>query len=159
MEQWTEYIGRWHVALVHFPIGLLITAALVELVATIRGLRAPTVTAVVMVCCGALAAVLASGLGWIRADDVKHPGAEDIVELHRWAGVIASGLAVATAGVGWAALRGKLMFRWPFRLLVFITAVVIVTGAHWGGELIYGDYYFDLPGSDAAAEIAQPEEE
>lgn len=159
MTEWIQYLGRWHVALVHFPIGLLITAALVELVGVWRRFHAPTISAFIMVCCGAFAAVVASSLGWILAADTRHPGAEDIVELHRWAGVVTSALALTSAAAGWAALRGRLRFKRPFRILVLITAVGVAVTGHWGGELIYGDDYFDLPGTASAGELDEPLEE
>src|SRR5690606_28974312 len=118
LETFTEYLGRFHVSLVHFPIGLLITAAIIELVGALRRLESPTVCAVIMTGCGALAAILASILGWIRADDVRHPGAELVVEWHRWMGVVGSGVAVAAFLLGWGALRGRLRLRWPFRAVL-----------------------------------------
>ncbi len=159
METLTEYLGRFHVSLVHFPIGLLITAAVIELVGALRRFESPTVCAVIMAGCGALAAVVASALGWIRADDVRHPGAEHIVEWHRWAGLVGTIVALITFALGWAALRGRLALRWPFRALLFSTAIIIGLAGHWGGALIYGDDYYNLPGAEAPADDDEFEDE
>lgn len=159
MSQWLEYLGRWHVALIHFPIGLLITAAVVETVTTARRFQVPSVSAVIMVCCGAFGAVLASSLGWILAGNTNHPGAEETVELHRWGGSVSLVLALLAAGFGWAGLRGRGNFRWPFRMLLLAAAVAVIITGNWGVELIYGDGYFSLPGSDAAAELEEISEE
>ncbi len=159
MNPWLEYLARWHVALIHFPIGLLITAAVVEAVTTARRFEVPSVSAMIMVCCGALGAIVSSILGWMLAADASHPDAEHIVELHRWGGVVASVLAVLAAGFGWAGLRGRENFRWPFRALLLAAAVAVIITGHWGGELIYGEGYFSLPGSDEAAEVEDISEE
>jgi uncharacterized membrane protein len=145
-----EYLGRWHIAVIHIPIGLLVTAALVEIYGSFRRFQSPTVTAVVMVFCGALGSVLAAWLGWILAGNTRHPDMEQVVEWHRWGGIASAVLAIISAWVGILALRGRTNLRWPFRTMVFITAISIGLTAHWGGELIYGEDYFALPGSAAA---------
>lgn len=150
MTEWIEYLGRLHVMIVHFPIGLLVTSALVEFVGVCRRLERPMTTSVVLVWCGAFAAAVAAVQGWIMAGDSKHPGAEDLVELHRWAGVTTAVLAALAAGAGLFALRGRRIFRWPFRILIFVTAISVAVAAHWGGSLIYGEGYFAPPGYGAA---------
>lgn len=152
MIGWIEYLGRWHVAVIHVPIGLLVTGALVEIYGAARRFQSPTVTSVVMSLIGAAGAMLAAGLGWILANHTKHPGSEQLVEWHRWAGITVAALAIITATIGIFALRGRPNLRWPYRSILFITAIIIGLTAHWGGELIYGEDYFALPGSAAAAE-------
>lgn len=148
-----EHLARWHVALIHFPIGLLVTAALVEIYGSLRRFSTPTVTAVVMTLCGALGALVASILGWELAEHTTHPDAETVVELHRWGGVAATVLAAVAGALGGLALRGRIALRWPFRVALFITAIIIILTAHWGGELIYGEDYFSLTGSQQTEEL------
>jgi len=100
--------------------------------------------------CGALGAIVASALGWLRAEDVSNPGFENVVEWHRWVGIAGSVLGALAFVLGWAALRGRISFRWPYRFAVFITAIIIGLAAHWGGALIHEGNYLLPPGSEAA---------
>lgn len=142
MDKWLEYVGRWHVLVIHFPIGLLATAALVEIVALFRKPRRPATTAVILTCLGAAGAIIAAAFGWILASNTKHPDAEQLLEYHRWAGVITASLAFIASILGVLALRKAPTLRWPFRLLLILTAAAVIITAHWGGELIYGEDYF-----------------
>lgn len=154
MTDWTEYLYRWHVIAIHFPIALLITAAIIETFTIIgRTRRSPQVTfsfalvTFIMTAFGAIGAVLAAWLGWKLAEQTKHPGMEQVLNLHRWGGVIAAVLAFLSAGVGIAVVRAPVspLRRWPYFFLILLTAAAIILTAHWGGQLIYGEDYFFPP--------------
>lgn len=146
MNVWLEYLGRLHVLLVHFPIGLLVTAGLIEVAGVIRRRKLPYATSVVLAVVGAIGAVVAAGQGWILAGNTKHSGSEQLVEMHRWAGVAASVLGLLAAAAGLAAFwREKIVFVWSFRVLIIAAGVAVATAAHWGGGLIYGEEYFLPP--------------
>ena len=55
-----EYLARWHVIVIHFPIALIITAALAELAHMLRRKEVAGYT-VLLTGIAAIAAVLASG--------------------------------------------------------------------------------------------------
>jgi len=140
------YVYRWHVALIHFPIALLIVAAVIELFSAVRprSARPLLVVSFLLVCIAAVVAILATWLGWQLAAHTKHPGAEDVVEWHRRGGVVTSilaGLAVICGGVCLRRAAGR-GIRWLYRLLLVLAAAAVIITAHWGGTLIYGDDYF-----------------
>lgn len=148
MTAWTEYVYRWHVAVIHFPIALLLTAAAVELVMVVRR-RAVSSTSLLLTCCGAAGALVAAGLGWQLATVTRHPGMDQVVFLHRWSGVASAALAVAAVVAGIFALRSGCLGRRLYRTLLMLTAIAILFTAHYGGALIYGEGYF-LPGTSSA---------
>src|SRR5580765_6535285 len=130
-------IGRLHPLLVHFPIGLVLIAAVAEVVAMTTGLGDWQAVAVVNVRVGAIFAIGAAIAGWRLASS---PGMEATSSLdwHRWLGTIAavavSGAALATAGA-----RGRSPFAlWVYRMTLFWAAVLVAVTGHLGGLLVWG---------------------
>src|SRR5947209_1615434 len=89
-------LGRLHPLLVHFPIGLVIFAAVAEAVATLTKDGRWRTVALANVRAGAAFGVLAAVAGWRLA---SAPGMEAsaLLELHRGLGGIAAGAAVTAA--------------------------------------------------------------
>ena len=130
-------IGRLHPLLVHFPIGLVVMAAVAEVVAMTTGLWDWRAVAVANVRAGAVFAIAAAIAGWRLA---SAPGIEATTSLewHRWLGTIAA-LAVVAAALTSAGARGRSPFAlWVYRItLLWAAALVAVTG-HLGGLLVWG---------------------
>lgn len=154
--------GRLHPLLVHFPIALLLCAALLEGLRILRGqgnvaalagaggsqgvALKPRVTDTVrtLTVLGALGAVAAAGAGWLNAE-YEAPSTTTATTLffHRWTGVAAAALAV----VAWVAavLARRTRWSWPlhvFRLALLLTAAGVGIGGHLGGTLVYGEGYY-----------------
>ena len=140
-NRWLRLLGRLHPLTVHFPIGLALTAAVVELVNIIRRRRDASPFAFTATGIAAATAIIAAVFGWLNAD---YEGATEgtTLFLHRWLGVIAAGglsivfLAgiVGRSGVRITAFNG---YRWG----LLICAVVLAVGSHFGGEMVYGKGY------------------
>jgi len=125
-----RWLGRWHVLVVHFPIGLLLAAALAELLAgraeDRAGLRAAGRYCLWL---GAASAAVAAALGWLHA---RHAANRD------WVLALHQGLGWATAAVSLAAaLSGERGARW-FRALLFVTAGLVAAAGYFGGALVHG---------------------
>jgi len=130
-------IGRLHPLLVHFPIGLVLVAAMAEVVALATGREDWRVVAVANVRAGALFAIGAAIAGWRLA---SAPGidATSSLEWHRWLGTFGAfavlGAALATAGV-----RGGPPFAvWVYRIALFWAAALVAVTGHLGGLLVWG---------------------
>jgi len=136
--------GKFHPLLAHFPIALLVAAAVAELV-WLRT-RQSWLTGVVRFCTlfGAAGAVLTAGLGWV--DAISIPG-DSTLTMHRWLG---------TAGALWAIpvlLLSERGFKYRrdnpeagdprpwFSLMLFAGVVLVGLAAHFGGDLVYGTDY------------------
>jgi uncharacterized membrane protein len=130
-------IGRLHPLLVHFPIGLVLIAAMAEVIAMTTGLSEWRAVALGNLRVGAVFATAAALAGWRLASS---PGIEatSSLEWHRWLGGIAAvavvGAALATAGV-----RGRSpAAMWVYRITLFWAAVLVAVTAHLGGVLVWG---------------------
>src|SRR5204863_6843454 len=111
-------IGRLHPMLVHFPIGLVLIAAVAEVVAMTTDRREWRTVGVTNVRAGAAFSIGAAVAGWRLASS---PGMEatSSLEWHRWLGSIAAvavfGAALATAGADARSPFGQ----WVYRTLLF----------------------------------------
>lgn len=137
-----EYAGRFHVVFVHFPIALLLCAALAELWALWRS--TPGTVAVVRFCLvlGALSAVGAAVLGWFHALDVDEP-LFSVQGGHRWLGTAAAALSVMIVMGNERDLRLAQRRAWVRGAILLQAALVGFVG-HLGGMLTHGTGYFDL---------------
>ena len=130
-------IGRLHPLLVHFPIGLVLTAALAEVVAMTTGVSDWRTVALANVRAGAVVTIGAAIAGWrLAASSVIE--ATSSLEWHRWLGAIAAvavvGAALATAG---ARNRSPLAV-WGYRITLFWAAALVAVTGHLGGLLVWG---------------------
>jgi mono/diheme cytochrome c family protein len=138
-------LGRLHVVLVHFPVAMVITAALAEMWSILRNARAllPAVRFCLWV--GAISALAAGGLGWIHAfDGFPGPFANPltIAGLHRWIGTAAALLAPLVALI--VERDTRLEKRSVLaRGAIFALAAAVGVAAHFGGLLTHGPGYFD----------------
>jgi uncharacterized membrane protein len=135
-----EWIGRFHVLVIHFPIALLLAAALAEAwwMWTGRFGLSPAVRYCVLL--GALGALVAAGLGWLRAPYSGYAG-NQMLFLHRWAGTAAAAVAI-TAALAYeydAARQHRTRFS---RATLFVSALLVGLSGHLGGSLVYGTSYF-----------------
>ena len=90
-----SWLGKFHPTLVHFPIGLLLGAAVMELLLWFTGCPLFEAASRVTVWLGALGAVPAATLGWFLAGPALSD-ANRILATHRWLGtsaVICAGLS------------------------------------------------------------------
>ena len=130
-------IGRLHPLLVHFPIGLVLIAAMAEVVAMTTGRWDSRTMAVANVRAGAVFALGAAIAGWRLASS---PGIEatSSLEWHRWLGTIAA-VAVCGAALATAGARGRSPFAvWVYRITLFWAAALVAVTGHLGGLLVWG---------------------
>lgn len=135
LERLSDWLGRWHNLIVHFPIALLSVALLLEVWSMIR--RKPVVASAtrVLIAFGALSAAAAAGLGWLAMgfdftqDDWIHRS-------HRTVGTIIPVLALATwwarerfaAGESWRGRAG-------YRALLLLTGLAVAVNGFLGGSM------------------------
>jgi hypothetical protein len=136
------WLGRFHLLLVHFPIALLIAAALGESWCALRRVRAPSQAVRFCLWLGAVAAVPTVGLGWLHAQGGYGAGSPGLLALHRWLGTATGLWAVATAVLGERDERGGVR-SWRVRTLVFVGALLVGLTGHFGGALVHGAGFFE----------------
>jgi len=139
-------LGRLHVLIIHFPIGLLVTAAALECFWLVRKIPPQLHTTRTLLWLGSAAALIAAGLGWIHALD-GYPGPLSspftTTGIHRWLGSAAGIIAPLVAIIAELDIqRGRRST--PVRILIIFAAALVGTAAHFGGMLTYGDDFFSL---------------
>jgi uncharacterized membrane protein len=138
-----RFTGVFHPAVAHFPIALLMVAALVESYSVLRRQRKPQPTTLICLYLGGAAAVGARVLGWARADVLREHS--QLANLHRWLGIAVAVLAVGAIVITIINRRresGGLV--WAYRGGLFTAAALVGLVGSFGGKLVHGeDYYTD----------------
>ena len=136
VHDWLALVGRMHVVIIHFPIALLLVAALGELWGLARGRSVGWTTATLIF--GAMGAAASVAFGWVL---VLLNGYETSVTLtlHQYLGTATALFAVGTAAVYWKVAREK--SRWWTTSLIILTAAMVAVTGHLGGTLVHGNLF------------------
>jgi len=147
-SRWPEvraWLGRTHPSMVHFPIALLLAAALAETLVLMgaRGLL-PAVRFCVIL--GFLGSAAGAYVGWVLGESASKT-LEPELTWHRWVGVGTAALALLLLVVSEIRVRQKGPSPWTARMrwLLLLTAVAVSWAGHLGGILTYGEDYLSLP--------------
>jgi mono/diheme cytochrome c family protein len=154
MGEWWTFLGRLHVATVHFPIALLLVGGALDLLDHSRDTTRER-AARTMLLLGAIGAAVAAALGWIHASaEPLGSSVAATVERHRWIGV-----GAAVLGFAASAVRSS---PWVRRVLVVGAMAAVAVAGHLGGELTHGSEWFVEPlrepsrTADRESSAAQP---
>ncbi len=141
LDAWMDLLGRLHPLMVHFPLALVIVAAMVELWRAMRRHDGPSPFAVTSVWFAAVGGVGAACSGWANA---AYGGESTSVDLfvHRWGGVAVAALLVALAITGTTASRaGHAAWSGLWRMGLVLCAGIVAVVGHFGGNLVHGEGY------------------
>jgi uncharacterized membrane protein len=130
------FAAHVHPLLVHFPIGLVLIAALFEAAALVTGLERWHAVAVANVRAGAAFAVATAVTGWLLADALTIDGMPAL-EWHRWFGTTATIVAIGAA-MATRRPRGSAATRSMYLAALFGAAALTVVTGHLGGVLVWG---------------------
>jgi uncharacterized membrane protein len=132
-------LGRFHFAVIHYPIALLSIATLFELWHAFRKRPGTAPGSVALTVLAAVGAAVSSLFGWFLEEFDGHAGTD--FELHKWLGIWTSLVAATAAGVALYAESGRLLLVYRIKLVI-ATLLVGLTG-YVGGNLVHGDgHYF-----------------
>jgi uncharacterized membrane protein len=129
--------GRLHPLLVHFPIALVLIAAVAELVAMMTRLREWRAVAVANARAGAVFAVGSAVAGWLLASS-RLVEASPSLEWHRWLGTLAAVAAIAAALTTAAVDDDSPRLQWVYRIALFWAAALVAVAGHFGAVLVWG---------------------
>jgi len=131
------FLGRLHPLLIHFPIALVIAAALAESAAMVSANERWRTVAVGNVRAGAVFAVLATVLGWWFAQ-APEMEMSPLLEWHRWLGITTAALAIAAALATAAVHRRSALGMGIYRIALFAAGMLVAVTGHVGGLLVWG---------------------
>src|SRR6186713_3301134 len=128
----SELIGRFHPLLVHLPIGILLLAALFQLLALKPKYASMHAATSIALFWGMISAIVSCISGYLLSLSGDYD--EELVETHMW-------FAIATASVS---LIAYLFNRWENEfakwVILLMVPLIFVTG-HLGGSLTHGSDY------------------
>lgn len=135
-----RFLGRLHPLAVHFPVCLILVAAILELF-TLKNFSSNLRPGInLLVALGAMSAVLSVVFGLLLAREGDY--GQDIIDIHKWAG-IATGVLAAIA---WILLR-QIQERKQasqvklYRGILFFTAIAVSIAGHFGASITHGKDY------------------
>ena len=131
------FVGRLHPLLIHFPIALVIFAAVAESAATLTDDDRWHTVAVANLRAGAACAVMAVVAGWRLA---LAPGIEvtSLLEWHRWLGTIGTGVMLAAALATFGTAGRSSFALWMYRMALLGAGALVAVAGHLGGLLVWG---------------------
>lgn len=155
-----HFAGTFHPVVVHFPIALLMVAALLEGLAVVRARSVKSAalsqTALTCLWLGTAGAIAAATLGWanVNADGGGVRDDSSLIAVHRWAGVGLAGLAVLTC-VASAMARQRLVPRRAiaYRGGVMASAAMVGLVGMYGGKITHGADHYDTAVKTLLAEM------
>ncbi len=136
-----DLLGRLHPSLVHFPIGWLTLAFLLDLGAIALRRQELERTGRYAVGLALLSFIPAAATGFLRLGHLAEEGAEmDMAFAHRNAMLTTAIICLVAVVIRWTRKHG-LAGGWRVGYLALLTlAVVFLTiGSHLGGELVFGE--------------------
>jgi uncharacterized membrane protein len=139
-----DAVGRLHPFLVHFPVALVLFAALAEILAVVRRDARMSDAARFMITGAAWVAVPAAIAGFARADAISIPPAlAGAFAVHRIAGIATPVLAFLAAGLAAGVRRsGQIWELFLYRAVLMLAAVCAALAGHFGGEIVFGAGFF-----------------
>ncbi|WP_212005461.1 c-type cytochrome domain-containing protein [Chitinophaga sp. HK235] len=132
---WNLFIGRVHPLIVHLPIGILIIAFILALLARNSKRAALRSALPVLLLAAALSAIASCVAGYLLSLDGGYD--DQLLSTHQWLGI---GVAVISVLL---LLVNTRQGRWSkAELPLFIVLILLVSAAgHYGGSLTHGDDY------------------
>ena len=144
----SEFIGHFHVVLVHLPIGILLLACVfqwLERRSRFSSLRTATNIALLI---GMICAILSALTGYLLSFSGDYD--ESLVITHQWFGI--SVAAVSIAMFYFHSKAAPFKTQLPVSILLF--ALIIITG-HLGGSLTHGSDYLTKSWTLSSDTVAQ----
>ena len=129
----TQFIGRWHIVVLHLPIGLLSLLGILELLSMVPRWRHATLSNPFILALVVPATLLTAACGWLLGGAGGYD--EQLLGLHRWTGVA---VAVAACALFVVHRSGRMK---TYRVLVFGTLGLTMVTGHLGGSLTHGSDY------------------
>lgn len=146
-ERSIRFIGKFHPLAVHFPIALVMAAALAEILFLLTRKAWFGEASRFCLAGGAVTILIATALGWAAGAFARYPGVEvlkiEVLTLHRWLGTTSAALVVLAATLSELHRRGNTgpLKTWH-RILLAVAVVAVGLTGYFGGILIYGlDHY------------------
>ena len=136
-QRLVSWLGRLHPFGVHFPIAMFVGAFAVELFGLWKRNTDYKRAAFIMLCIGALGAVVAAALGWF-AGGFYLTDRNPILMIHRWLGTAIAVVAIFFVYLSARAIRYPDRPRTVYWVLLALMAVSIIVQGYLGASFMHG---------------------
>lgn len=126
------FLGRFHPLLVHFPIVLLLTAFVFEVMSRSHHFRGLKFSVLPLLVLGTVGAILSALTGYFISQEGGYD--QSTLQRHQWAGIITAIVAFASTMAKWRKSNQKGLIA---TLFIILTMLVVITG-HLGAGLTHG---------------------
>jgi uncharacterized membrane protein len=138
---WRPFLAPFHSVLLHYPIGFLTMAFILEIYGLRRGspeLRRITTFVIIL---SLVSGLVTASLGILRAGSGEYES--KTLGLHRWLGM---SIPILTSATLWLQIRAKRtefnrVALAGYRAVLTTTLGVLVVAGHYGGNLTHGSKY------------------
>ena len=145
-DGWINSFGRYHPAVVHFPLALVVAAGIAELLYATRKKQYFGDAARFMISLAAWLSIPAAVLGLMTAAGRSY-GADlsTMFSYHRIAGIALPVLTFLAAGLCEGTRRsGQVWEQMLYRAILALAVLGALAAGHYGARLVYGPDYFPL---------------
>ena len=145
----SEFIGRFHVLLVHLPIGFLLIGLLLQWISSKEKYHVSKQVIKVVILCGMVAAIVSCITGYLLSLTGDYD--ESLVGWHMWMGI---SVAFISFILYTRIISGR--FDIWYKILSIILLLLIFITGHLGGSLTHGADYLTAALSDSTDSIVIP---
>ncbi len=143
-----RFFGRLHPLAVHFPVGLLLFAGILEL-STIKKFNSPLRPGIqLLLIAGIISSLISAIFGILLSGNAEY---SDNLILHQWLGICTAFLGI----IVWllhqkVTVKNQIQHIKTYRFSLFITTLGVILAGHFGASLTHGDDYLSgtIPWSD-----------
>jgi uncharacterized membrane protein len=132
-----DWLGRFHTAVVHFPVGLTLGAVIAEIIGLRRRDEKWRWAARVMLGIAAVGAIISVALGWINAGFYM-VDTDGVLTAHRWLGTALAVLGVLVAHAAGRSTRRPDEPHTLYWTLLAATGLAMAVQGYLGGSLVHG---------------------
>lgn len=145
MDLISQFIGRLHPLVVHFPIGILFVAFLFECLSQWKVYRKLRVAVQPLLFVGVFCAIVSVLSGLLLSEEGGYD--DDLLNTHKWLGIITVSLGAII--IGFRSVSRKYLLdkkrRRSFHLVLFIPLIILVSlTGHYGGSMTHGTDYLSV---------------
>ncbi|MDQ6813277.1 MAG: DUF1549 domain-containing protein [Bacteroidota bacterium] len=135
-----NFLGRLHPLVVHFPVTMLLVAAIMELF-TLKNFQSKLRPAInLFLTTGVVTALISVVFGFLLATSGDY--GKDSLNLHRWSSIITAVLAISSLFLLYRVLKKKdVHLIKAYRVILVIAGAGVCIAGHFGASLTHGKDY------------------
>lgn len=145
MDLMSQFIGRLHPLVVHFPIGILFVAFFFECLSQWKAYRKLRIAVQPLLLVGVICAIVSVISGLLLSEEGGYD--DDLLNPHKWLGittVLLGAVVIGFRSVSRNYLPDKKRRR-SFHLVLFIPLIIVVSlTGHYGGSMTHGTDYLSV---------------